>query len=57
MIAALCMALTASAVGMLVFHALNKGKERQCAVQGIKPEQSAQFRDMGDDSPLYRFSL
>lgn len=51
----LCFARAAlSAIGMLEFHKLNKQKQLQREKEGITKDQMDKFREMGDQSPLYR---
>ncbi|KAG8954209.1 hypothetical protein FRC04_000430 [Tulasnella sp. 424] len=39
------------------FRRLNKKKEAICAREGIGQSRSVQFREMGDDSPLFRYVM
>ncbi|KIO34331.1 hypothetical protein M407DRAFT_64294 [Tulasnella calospora MUT 4182] len=39
------------------FRRLNKKKEDICAREGIDKSRSAQFSEMGDDSPLFRYAI
>lgn len=40
---------------MLEFARLNRRKAVQCEREGITNENTSEFVDMGDASPLYRF--
>lgn len=42
-------------ISMLEFARLNRRKAAQCAREGITGENTSEFVDMGDASPLYRF--
>lgn len=57
MISVLCMGIAATALAMFTFNHLNKKKIEQCRVENISEDRAAEFRDMGDDSPLFRYSL
>jgi len=57
MIAVLCLAFSTTLLGMVVFHRLNQHKSRVCEKQGITEEKRQEYTDMGDDSPLFRFTL
>lgn len=39
---------------MVTYYRLNKQKERQCREEGIDHTHASRFREMGDDSPLFR---
>lgn len=42
---------------MVVYSRANLKKEEQCAKEGIDESRSAEFRQMGDESPLFRWVL
>jgi len=56
-IGALCMSFACSAVFIFVFDRLNKKKEELCRRRNIAVSDGARFKGLGDDSPLFRFSL
>ena len=39
---------------MIHYSRLNKAKEARCKAEGIDESRWEEFKDMGDDSPLYR---
>jgi hypothetical protein len=39
---------------MFTYNRLNKKKEEQCRREGIDDSHAPQFREMGDESPLFR---
>ncbi|PCH43295.1 MFS general substrate transporter [Wolfiporia cocos MD-104 SS10] len=53
-IGCLCIAAILSTIGMLEFSRLNKQKEAKCIKEGISADKVEEFREMGDQSPLYR---
>jgi len=38
-------------------HRINQQKERMCLDRGITEDQGGEFRELGDDSPLFRLTL
>ncbi|KDQ21635.1 hypothetical protein BOTBODRAFT_26067 [Botryobasidium botryosum FD-172 SS1] len=57
MIGLLCLSCVGSLVGMIVYPRLNKQKEELCAREGITEAMRDRYRDDGDNSPLFRYSL
>lgn len=53
----LCMSWSLVALYVFIFHRLNKAKERKCQEEHITEERAAEYMDLGDDSPLFRYSL
>lgn len=43
-----------STFAMWDYNRINKKKEEQCKREGITVDRADEFRDMGDDSPLFR---
>jgi hypothetical protein len=39
------------------YDRLNRAKVAHCAMKGITSDQEDEFRDMGDDSPLFRYGV
>jgi len=39
---------------MFTYNRLNNQKEEQCRREGINHSHAPQFREMGDESPLFR---
>jgi len=39
------------------YNRINKRKERLCSENGITDDHKDQFREDGDDSPLFRYML
>ncbi|PCH39068.1 MFS general substrate transporter [Wolfiporia cocos MD-104 SS10] len=55
-----CLLASLSVIGMLEFARLNRAKHAQCAREGIvagDESRSEEFAEMGDRSPLYRYTL
>lgn len=46
-----------SAFAMWDYNRINKEKEEQCREGGITEDRKNEFRDMGDESPLFRYTL
>lgn len=44
-----------TAIAMWDYNRINKQKEALCAREGITQDREDEFRDMGDDSPLFRY--
>ncbi|KAG9308050.1 major facilitator superfamily domain-containing protein [Chiua virens] len=57
MIGFLSLTILFSSFAMWDYNRLNKRKERVCRECGITAENKHEFRDMGDDSPLFRYTL
>ncbi|KAH9934371.1 MFS general substrate transporter [Fomitopsis serialis] len=53
-ISCLAVAAVLSAIGMLELHRLNRQKQLLRDKEGITSERMAEFREMGDSSPLYK---
>ncbi|KAI9460320.1 MFS general substrate transporter [Boletus coccyginus] len=56
------MALMSSSIlltsfAMWNYNRLNKQKEKLCGAHGITDDQKGEFREDGDDSPLFRYTL
>lgn len=58
-IGVLCMSWVASVIGVLVYRRLNRLKEEHCAREGIVDceERRTEYRDLGDASPLFRYTI
>ncbi|EUC55076.1 transmembrane protein, putative, partial [Rhizoctonia solani AG-3 Rhs1AP] len=58
-IGVLCMSWVASAIAFLVYRRLNSQKDELCARENIVDceERRAEYRDLGDASPLFRYTL
>lgn len=56
-IGCLCASATLSVVGVYVFWRLNKRKDAQWAKNGNDSIDTAAYSEMGDDSPLFRYTL
>jgi hypothetical protein len=39
------------------YNRINKQKEDLCAKEGITCDRADEFKDMGDDSPLFRYDI
>ncbi|KAJ7451736.1 major facilitator superfamily domain-containing protein [Mycena galericulata] len=46
-----------SLFAMWDYNRINKKRDAYCAQEGIDASQRAQFRDMGSESPLFRYTL
>jgi len=46
-----------STFAMWNYNRLNKEKEELCREGGITEDRQDEFRDMGDESPLFRYTL
>jgi len=56
-IGALCMSFGCTALFIFVFNKLNKRKEKLCREKCLSVSDRVEFQDLGDDSPLFRFTL
>ncbi|KAI1794369.1 MFS general substrate transporter [Ganoderma leucocontextum] len=56
-IASLCVLIVLSALSMIRLHKLNRSKIAQCEHEGITADKSEAFAELGDGSPLYRYTL
>jgi len=56
-IGSLLLSIVASCIAMFTYNRLNKQKEEQCKREGINHSHAPQFREMGDDSPLFRYTI
>jgi len=56
-IGSLLMAIVGSCIAMVTYSRLNAQKERRCREEGIDHTQSGLFREMGDASPLFRYTI
>ena len=58
-IGVLCMSWVGSLVGVFVYRRFNRLKGDMCAREGIvdTPERRAEYRDLGDASPLFRYTI
>jgi MFS family permease len=52
----LSLSIILSFFAMWDYNRLNQQKEALCAREGITSDREDEFRDMGDDSPLFRYS-
>jgi len=39
------------------YNRINKQKDALCAKEGITNDRIDEFKDMGDDSPLFRYDI
>ncbi|KAH7920703.1 MFS general substrate transporter [Leucogyrophana mollusca] len=53
----LSLTIVLSFVAMWDYNRLNKKKEALCAKEGITDSRKDEFRDMGDASPLFRYTI
>ena len=53
----LMISILLSAFAMWDYNRINKQKEEQCREGGITEDREDEFRDMGDQSPLFRYTL
>jgi len=56
-IGSLLLAVIVTCVAMFTYSQLNKQKEIKCREEGIDETQAGLFRDMGDASPLFRYTI
>ncbi|TBU21809.1 MFS general substrate transporter [Dichomitus squalens] len=56
-IGCLCVAIVLSMVAMLEFTRLNRKKTAKCEHDGITEDMAGDFVEMGDASPLYRYTI
>jgi len=52
-----CLTFGLTIVAMFTYHRLNKKKEELCRREGINDSQRDEFADLGDESPLFRYTL
>ncbi|KAG2363325.1 MFS general substrate transporter [Suillus spraguei] len=53
----LFLSILLSLFAMWDYGRLNKKKEAQCQAEGLTDSRSNEFKDMGDDSPLFRYAI
>ncbi|KAF8557618.1 MFS general substrate transporter [Imleria badia] len=53
----LSLSILLSAFAMWDYNRINKQKEEQCRESGITEDHKDEFREMGDESPLFRYTL
>ncbi|KAG2148656.1 MFS general substrate transporter [Suillus bovinus] len=53
----LFLSILLSLFAMWDYRRLNKKKEAQCKAEGLSDSRKHEFRDMGDASPLFRYSI
>ncbi|KZP18347.1 MFS general substrate transporter [Athelia psychrophila] len=53
----LSLTIILSAVAMWDYNRLNKQKDALCLREGITEARADEFREMGDDSPLFRYTI
>ena len=53
----LMISMLLSAFAMWDYNRINKQKEEQCREGGITEDRNVEFRNMGDLSPLFRYTL
>ena len=53
----LMISMLLSAFAMWDYNRINKQKEEQCREGGITEDRNDEFRNMGDLSPLFRYTL
>lgn len=46
-----------SCFAMWDYNRLNKKKEALCAREGITEARADEFRELGDESPLFRYTI
>ncbi|KZP18356.1 MFS general substrate transporter [Athelia psychrophila] len=51
------LAIILSAVAMWDYNRLNKQKDALCLREGITEARADEFRELGDDSPLFRYTI
>lgn len=56
-IGCLLLSVLGSCTGMVTYWRLNKQKEELCRRENIDQSQAHRFRDMGDASPLFRYTI
>ncbi|KIM26839.1 hypothetical protein M408DRAFT_330417 [Serendipita vermifera MAFF 305830] len=56
-IGSLLLSIVSSCIAMFTYHRLNKQKEEQCRREGIDHSHAPRFREMGDASPLFRYTI
>jgi len=56
-IALLCMVIPLTLFVMWNYNKINKQRELECRRRGITDDQMDDFRDCGDDSPLFRYTI
>ncbi|KAG8214046.1 hypothetical protein J3R82DRAFT_10803 [Butyriboletus roseoflavus] len=53
----LMISILLSAFAMWDYNRINKQKEELCRERGITEDRKDEFRNMGDQSPLFRYTL
>ncbi|KIM83557.1 hypothetical protein PILCRDRAFT_819186 [Piloderma croceum F 1598] len=53
----LSLTIVLSIFAMWDYNRINKQKEASCAKEGITSDLKDNFSDMGDDSPLFRYTI
>jgi MFS family permease len=53
----LSLSITLSFFAMWNYNRLNRQKEALCAAEGITADRADEFRDIGDESPLFRYTI
>ena len=53
----LTISILLSAFSMWNYNRINEQKEEQCREGGITEDRKDEFRNMGDHSPLFRYTL
>jgi hypothetical protein len=58
-IGVLCMSWVSSLIAVFVYRRFNRVKEEMCKREGIVDceERRMEYRDMGDASPLFRYTI
>lgn len=56
-IACLCVSSILIVVAMLEFSRLNAKRNEQCSKEGIHADRAEEFHELGDQSPLFRYSI
>ncbi|KAI0268861.1 MFS general substrate transporter [Gloeopeniophorella convolvens] len=51
------LSIVCTSILMWRYHVLNKEKEELCAREGIDESMKDKYRDMGDESPLFRYVI
>ncbi|KIJ68120.1 hypothetical protein HYDPIDRAFT_173800 [Hydnomerulius pinastri MD-312] len=53
----LSLSILLSLIAMWNYNRINKQKEELCRQQGITDDRREEFKDMGDESPLFRYTI
>ncbi|KAI5118141.1 hypothetical protein M0805_001740 [Coniferiporia weirii] len=53
----MCLSFALSVLMMFVYNRINKARDEKCRREGIGESMRKDFADLGDDSPLFRYTL